>query len=394
MIIAHLADLHLGYRAYHRSTATGFNLREADVMAAFAQALDRMAGIAPDLLVIAGDFFHMVRPPNAAIAESFRLLSRLVLQLPDLRVVIIGGNSDSPRSTETGNILELFRAIGGVHVVTQEAERIHLRSLDCGVMCLPHAALARHQGREDGLPELIPDPSFARNVLLLHGSLRGVHVDRKLRHGIEYGGVRVPEEAVDAGVWDYVALGHNHRATELAGNMWYAGSIERTSANLWAEADAAKGFLTFDTEAARATFHTLSTRLVVDLPPISAEGRSPAEIDDAIRETIEAIPGGLSGTIARLVVLDMPRHVLRELNHRRIREYRAEAVHFHLDARSPAARRTALPHAPLRRHTLAEQVEEYLQKQWTMSSTSLDRERLVSLGMDYLQAVEDAGSDG
>jgi DNA repair exonuclease SbcCD nuclease subunit len=394
MIIVHLADLHLGFRAYHRSTPTGFNLREADVMASFAQALDRIVDIEPDLLVIAGDFFHMVRPPNAAIAESFRLLSRLVLHLPDLHVVIIGGNSDSPRSTETGNILELFRGIAGVHVVTEEAERLFLRSLDCAVMCLPHKALARHQSTDGGIPELKPNASAARNVLLLHGSIRGETANRKLGHEIEYGGVRIPEEAVNAAQWDYVALGHHHTATELAGNMWYSGAIERTSPNLWLETGDPKGFLTFDTDAGQATFHPLGTRTVVDLPPIRAEGLSPAEVDESIRSAIEAIPGGLDGKIVRLVVHEIPRHVLRELNHRRIREYRAEALHFHLDARSPAVRRTALPDGPLRRRTIAEQVEEYLQKQWEMSSDSLDRDRLVSLGMDYLEAVEDAGSDG
>jgi DNA repair protein SbcD/Mre11 len=393
MIIAHFADLHLGYRAYHRSTATGFNLREADVMAAFAQALERVAAIEPDLLVIAGDFFHAVRPPNAAIAESFSLLTRLVLSLPDLRVVIIGGNSDSPRSTETGNILELFRAIDRVHVVTEEAERLYLKSLDCAVMCLPHTALARHQSRDGGIPELKPDPSAARNVLLLHGSLRGHDVDRRLDPGYGYGGVRIPEDAVKTDEWDYVALGHYHTATELARNVWYSGAIERTSTNLWSEAEAPKGFLTFDTGAGRAVFHPLSTRTVVDLPAIRAGGLSPAEVDDAIRGTVEAIPGGLDGMIVRLVVLEIPRHVLRELNHRRIREYRAQALHFHLDARSPALRRTTLPDSPLRRHTLAEQVEGYLRKDWEMSSVSLDRERLVSLGMDYLEAVDD-GSEG
>jgi DNA repair protein SbcD/Mre11 len=345
-------------------------------------------------VVIAGDFFHTVRPPNAAIAESFRLLSRLVQRLPDLPVVIIGGNSDSPRSTETASILELYREIGGVHVVTEEAERIYLRSLDCAVMCLPHKALARHQSRDGGFPELTPDASAGRNVLLAHGSIRGDSAERKLRHRTEYGGVPIPEAALKPEQWDYVALGHHHTAAELAGNIWYSGAIERTSADLWSEINTPKGFLTFDTDAGRATFHSLGTRTVIDLPSVRAEGLSSAEVDEAIRSAIEAIPGGLDGKIVRLVVQDIPRHMLRELNHRRIREYRAEAMHFHLDARSPAVRRTAGLDGPMRRRTLAEQVDEYLQKQWEMSSPSLDRGRLVSLGMDYLDAVDDAGSDG
>ena len=39
MRIAHIADPHLGYRAYNRITSQGINRREADVFKAFQSAL-------------------------------------------------------------------------------------------------------------------------------------------------------------------------------------------------------------------------------------------------------------------------------------------------------------------------------------------------------------------
>ena len=141
MKIAHLADLHLGYRAYHRVTPRGINVREADVAEAFRQAVARLVEIRPDLVLVAGDVFHTVRPSNTAIADAFRQFSLLTDRVPDLPVVIIAGNHDSPRSADTGNILNLFREIDGVRVACDEARTISLPEIETSVFCVPHPAL-------------------------------------------------------------------------------------------------------------------------------------------------------------------------------------------------------------------------------------------------------------
>jgi DNA repair protein SbcD/Mre11 len=140
--IAHLADLHLGYRAYHRMTPRGTNVREADVAQAFRHAVARLVEIGPDLVLVAGDVFHTVRPSNTAIAEAFRQLTVLTERLPEVPVLLIAGNHDSPRSADTGNILTLFREIEGVKVVCDEARAVHLPQVEATVLCLPHVALA------------------------------------------------------------------------------------------------------------------------------------------------------------------------------------------------------------------------------------------------------------
>src|SRR5688572_25543968 len=98
MLIAHLADLHLGYRAYHRLGPGGINARERDVALAFRAALDKLIQLKPDLIIFAGDIFHTVRPSNAAIADAFRQFARLRSSLPNSPVVMIAGEHDSPRS--------------------------------------------------------------------------------------------------------------------------------------------------------------------------------------------------------------------------------------------------------------------------------------------------------
>ena len=381
MRIAHLADLHLGFRAYHRVTARGINAREADVAEAFRESIERVIALAPDLVLLAGDVFHTVRPSNSSIAEAFRQLASLRARLPDVPVVLIAGNHDSPRSSDTGNILTLFREIPELYVVTEEAERVRLDAIDATVFCLPHNALARAEEIA-----LEPDPDSAVNVLMLHGTVGGAAAEGKIRYVSEYGGVIVEDSSIAPERWDYVALGHYHIATELAPNMWYAGGIERTSTNIWAETGE-KGFLLYDTDRQSATFHAVRTRPVIDLDRLSARGLGAAEVDAAIESAVRSIPDGMEGKIVRLVVTDISRHVVRELDHRRIREYRAEALHFHLDARPPEINRVVGSGAPMRRQTLREQVESYLARQWHLSSDAIDRERLVSLARGYLDAV-------
>ena len=98
MRVIHIADPHLGYRAYNRVNAAGLNAREADVFDAFRQAVSRTVEADPDLILIAGDLFHVVRPSNLTIQHTFREFAslRMRTQAP---VVIIGGNHDSPDVT-------------------------------------------------------------------------------------------------------------------------------------------------------------------------------------------------------------------------------------------------------------------------------------------------------
>ena len=64
MKISHLADLHLGFRQYHRQTSAGVNQREADVANAFRAAVDGVISARPDAVIIAGDLFQAVRGRN------------------------------------------------------------------------------------------------------------------------------------------------------------------------------------------------------------------------------------------------------------------------------------------------------------------------------------------
>ena len=137
MKLAHLADLHLGFRQYDRQTPRGGNQREADVAEAFRRAVDDLLVQRPDLIVFAGDIFHSVRPTNPAILFLFQQLHRLRTGLPDAPIVMIAGEHDTPRSVETGTILRLYEALG-VEVVVDRASYLTFAKLDCSVFAAPH----------------------------------------------------------------------------------------------------------------------------------------------------------------------------------------------------------------------------------------------------------------
>src|SRR5688500_2267007 len=165
MRLVHLSDLHLGYRQYQRLTPNGINQREADVAGALKRAVDRTIELHPDLVVMAGDIFHNVRPTNPAILHAFRQFTRLRRSIPEATVVMIAGNHDTPRSSETGCILKLFADLG-IEVVDGEARRVVVPARDLAILAVPDAGAAR--------PALVPDPTYRHNILLLHGEVEGV----------------------------------------------------------------------------------------------------------------------------------------------------------------------------------------------------------------------------
>jgi DNA repair protein SbcD/Mre11 len=384
--LAHVADPHLGIRQYHRQTAGGINQREADVAQAFRAAIDGVIAAAPDVVVIAGDLFHSVRPTNAAIVFAFRQLQRLRDALPNAPIVLIAGNHDTPRSVETGSILRLFEEVG-VQVATTEARRFVYPDLDLSIFAVPRQALLTPER-----PVLQPEGPQRHQVLVVHLEVEGeytIHVGAG-----DYGGAVLSRRDLHLDQWTYVALGHYHTQHQVAKNAWYAGALDYIGPNIWGEradesehGDHGKGWLLVDLDRVQVERRPLpAAREVLDLEPVRAEGKSAAALDAEIAFRLASIPGGIADKIVRLRVFDVPRHVARELNHSAIRGYKAEALHFHLDLRRPEIQRTIGVGAPGRRQTLPELVSSYLSGR--PLPAELDRTEFVRLGQELMDMVE------
>jgi exonuclease SbcD len=390
--LAHIADPHLGVRQYHRQTAAGINQREADVAHAFRAAIDGVIGARPDAVVVAGDLFHAVRPTNAAIVFAFREFQRLRDALPAAPVVLIAGNHDTPRSTETGSILRLFAELG-VDVAVDEPRRLEYAALDLSVLAVPHAALVGER------PALRPEGSARRQVLLVHGEVEGVVPGD--RAALEYGGAPLTPSELGYDAWTYIALGHYHVRHRVAPRVWYAGALEYVSSNLWGEvADQArlgvgeKSWLLVDVDSGVVEPRAVpAQRRVLDLEPVHAAGLDGPAVDSAIAGRLHEVPGGIADRIVRLRVYDVERHVARSLDHAAIRAWKAEALHFNLDLRRPEVHRTVGVGAPGHRQTLPELVQGFLERR--PLPAEIDRGVFVRTGAELMDAVErDAGVAG
>lgn len=383
MRLAHLSDAHLGIRQYTRQTPTGINQREADVANAFRAVVDDVIACRPDVVIVAGDLFHSVRPTNAAIVFAFRQFQRLREALPQAPVVIIAGNHDTPRSSETGSILHLFEELGGVHVAATDARYLQFPEHDLAVLAVPHQAMLA-----EARPALEPSGAARYQVLTLHAEYEGI-----IRRGeaLEYGGAVVAPAEVPKDAWSYVAWGHYHVQCEVAPRQWYAGSLEYTSTTLWSElhieeqlGHPGKAWLLVNLDTGEVERRPVPlARRVVDLPHLDAEGLEPRELSAALARSVADVPGGLVGNIVRQVVYNVPRSVSREIDHAQVRQWKADALHFQLDLRRPLAAVVAGVGAPGRRQTLPDLVRAWLTNR--LLSGDIDREAFVARGVSLVE---------
>ncbi len=384
MKVVHLSDIHLGFRQYQRQTQSGLNQREADVALAFRKAVDQIIELRPDVILIGGDVFHAVRPTNPAILHAYNQFARLREMLPDTDIIMVTGNHETPRMSETGYILRLFLGLG-ISVVDTDAKRLSFRDGELSIFAVPCGIRP--------LPVLDRDPSAKYNILLIHDQVEGIIK----RFGTDRPTNEVSVEDLSVEQWDYVALGHYHVYHQVAPNAWYSGSLEYTSSNIWGEVDEenarknrqerGKGFIERHLDSGFHKFHTVSlARRVVDLPAVNAEGLTSAQLSDVICGIVDECDGGIDDKIVRLVVRDCPRHILRDLDHRKIREFKRRAMHFLLDARKPQPVRIEAGGAPGRRASLTETVRAMLEAREV--TPGIDRKNLVDLGLHYLTEAD------
>jgi len=317
--ICHLSDVHLGYRRYNRLTKAGLNQREVDVNLAFQESVTRIITLRPDIVIIAGDLFHSVRPSNSVVTFCFRQLRRLARE-SSAQIVIVGGNHEAPKRVDTGSVLQLFSEIEGVHVADAAKEVFSFPEKGISVTCLPHASLANISNLS-----LRADDRFPHNILAVHAQVNEGWVS-------DFGGAEVDLRALAPHEWDYIALGHVHVHRVVGLQAVYSGALEHTSANIWGEARELKGFLEVSLPSGKRTFHALtSPRDVVVLEPVDGVGLEPQALMARISDRVDEVAGGLEGKIVRLSLLNISRESYKNLDHKMLRQIRSRALHLTLD---------------------------------------------------------------
>jgi exonuclease SbcD len=380
VILAHLADLHLGFRAYERAEG-GRNVRESDVSDAFLRAVDEVVRLRPDVVLIAGDVFDRPDPPPAALVTLTRGLETVRDALSGTPVLIVAGARDTPVRPGDPGVLAALDTLPGVAAASGAIRSA--RAGDLSVTMLSHRAAL------ESLERPAPDASARWNVLLTHarapaGSVtlpraRAARPARRSRNGGRSGGqnggrsraARVPERkrvvraaplpgAVDPAAWDYVALGGEHVQRSLLPHVRWPGSLERVGWRPWDEALEEKCFLTWDLEAGAARFHPVSVRAVVSLAPIRVPPGQPDRLRRRVREVTDEVPGGIDGKIVRVRVHGADPADLAGLAEQLLPSLRDRALHLSVALDDAGSRPAAPPGDPLHPRLAELLVEEGL----------------------------------
>ncbi|HUV30120.1 MAG TPA: metallophosphoesterase [Acidobacteriota bacterium] len=310
MKICHFSDSHLGAGENHpRRGPSGLTLRQEDIIRSFVEVVDRIIEIKPDVCVHSGDLFHTVRPLNAVMAIAGRELHRMA-HVHGIPTVIITGNHDAPRRPYVGAALEVFRYIDNLFIAA--AGRLEVFDINgARFFALPHCLTTGVLNAE--LTRCVPETGASYNVMVLHGVAAGMPQFSMA----DLGEQEVPLQAMDR--FDYTALGHFHNYCRVAPRAYYSGSSERLSQ---AERESAKGFLEVDLEPFGVNFHEVSSRQMVDIPPIDAAGKRGDQVVALITQRLAEIDS--SDKIVRVnvqgvsqeTVKTMPAEVIAELKER------------------------------------------------------------------------------
>ena len=297
--LAHIADTHLGYRAFGRAEpVSGRNQRSVDIERAFEVAIDTILAREVDLVVHAGDVFHHTRPSWSALRCFVRQMRRL--EAAGIPTVVIGGNHDTPRLRATGSVFGLLElALPDIRFVAAYTdEEIAYDALNLTVHAVPHGALTNPTP-----PAVIPRPGRL-NLMVTHGLAPGV----RLRGRHEPGESTLSGSLLDAG-FDYVALGHYHVWGDQGHHAWYSGSTERMG---WGDEDVTPGLLFVELNgAAPVVEHVdLPARPMRSLVPIDGEDRNARELADIVLDRLQAV--SQPEAMIRIELRQTPRPIRRE----------------------------------------------------------------------------------
>jgi len=244
MKILHTSDWHLGQKFL-------YNDREEEHRCALAWLIDTIKAEQIDGLLVAGDIFDISNPPNYARRLYYNFLTQL-LRTNCKHIVITGGNHDSPAMLDAPR--ELLAALR-VHVVGAATERVEdeliewrdeagelqaviaavpfLRDSDLRYSVAGESGYARVERVRAGilqhyqtLGEAMQQYTDVPKIATGHLYVKNAYASDK-QDNIYIGDKENIEARQFPEIFDYVALGHIHRAQAIAGEerVRYSGSL-------------------------------------------------------------------------------------------------------------------------------------------------------------------------
>ena len=215
MLVAHMADTHLGLRQY------GLIWREEDFYNRFNEAVELAVRERVNAILISGDMFDRAKPPNQALRAVIQALSKP--RSKGIPVYVVLGEHDLPK---TRDIPPQF-IIPGLKVLgtstTPYYDRLSVDGREWWIAGISHRPPTRKglQNLWSKINETSKKVS-KNSILMMHQSLTNVF---SLEPGIDLN--KLPH------VFKYVAMGHIHKRwfTKEPIAIAYPGSLEIVKAD-------------------------------------------------------------------------------------------------------------------------------------------------------------------
>lgn len=307
--IAHLSDLHLGYRDNSSLNRLGEDpadgmlipLRELDGYLAWEEAIDGIIADEVDAVVIAGDIGHEPNPSDRA-----RLHMRLgLMRLAEAGIPVynITGNHDvNDVKSDVAFTRNLHLPQMGIYSHANPYQLYHIND-DIALHMVSH-----HMYTESvDVMKKVEPVKGAINILTTHGSLIDPLLKERIRVNDTVREVVIPDSFLYAG-WDAMMLGHIHErgfvGDEHSG-IFYNGSLIRRG---FADAKGALGrgytlwHIAPDGSVTRE-MKNVRQRPQEDLPPIYAEGLDSVALTEAILANLPPASEGLEYDPANAPIL-------------------------------------------------------------------------------------------
>jgi len=220
--------------------ATSFGIRrferKRDHLRCFEEVIEHARKNRPDLLLMAGDIFDVLKPSNtvrAKVMQHFRELYDI-----GVRIVLIGGQHDTPKSAEEGASPLAVYGNSGYAIFFQDFTKLAAVSFRIGGTEVVVAGLGYNPlltPAQDPLSQTGAEIHGRLNILLLHYPVEGFVGVYGVEPTVKL--ASIPKQ------FQLVAAGHLHRyQKKLMGNTLVVcpGSTERAD---FTEEDEPKGFV-------------------------------------------------------------------------------------------------------------------------------------------------------
>lgn len=286
--IAHLSDLHLGYKSGRIKNKQDLNLREADGYVAFSNLVTDVINEKPDFAILAGDTFHNPTPDMRTVLFAQNQFRRF--WEAGIPVYIIAGNHD------TSDIKSEIAASRILHdpwrKIYSHIEPYIKYEAYPGIFI--HLVSHHMYSEQDETMRNIKTVDGTINIFSTHGSIIDPILKEKLHTDQSPREIVIPDFLIEDNDWDYIMLGHIHERGWVGSKdkksdtsntkLFYNGSLIRRGFSdkavplgrgwtLWTMGTDGK----FTPE-----IKTVQQRPQYDFPVINAESFTSQEITDAI----------------------------------------------------------------------------------------------------------------